>query len=457
MSLKLSNSMAYQSPDLMMFGSALKPVRVRCGMAIGGGAVIPEIVPHPRLGSEQNLKTLLREFERANGDALEQCILLGFPGIIIENEHVSQMTQNPDWGKEIARQTAGQIDDYYDKYGLSAGYRATIADLRKPEVAHLRRSDRASLILEAFEACAEHADIISIESVGGKEISDHAIIRNDVTGMLFAQAVLGGRDMEWLWPQIVGIAKKRGCIAGGDTDCAQANVAMYLAGGFASKDVPHSLAALCRAMAAGRSLVAYECGATGPGKDCGYENPIIKAITGLPMSAEGKTSACAHLSLCGNVTAAVCDLWANEAVEYHEMFGGTTPAVFTEMLGYDAAMMNSSIALGFHKELQACMINSDRYRSPHGYILCPDIAWEIGKAIVENNDSMYSRAKAAALKCGQLMLSDARLRFTAYERDSLLGYMKELEALPDREGDFIDMCLKKYERVKAFKPASYEL
>jgi hypothetical protein len=28
-----------------------------------------------------------------------------------------------------------------------------------------------------------------------------------------------------------------------------------------------------------------------PGKDCGYENPILKAITGFPMAMEGKTSA----------------------------------------------------------------------------------------------------------------------------------------------------------------------
>lgn len=72
-----------------------------------------------------------------------------------------------------------------------------------------------------------------------------------------------------------GIAARHGAIPGGDTDCAQANTAMFMAGGLASKDVPHTLAALCRVIGAGRSLVAYECGAVGPGKDCGFENPII--------------------------------------------------------------------------------------------------------------------------------------------------------------------------------------
>jgi methanol---5-hydroxybenzimidazolylcobamide Co-methyltransferase len=455
--MKLTDSMAYGSPEEMMFGTAKYPVTTKRGLTIGGGQVIPELVPHPRPGSEKDIKSLLREFERANGDALERCVLVGHPTIVIENEHVFQMTHNAGWGMEIAAQTACQLDECLDKYGLKTAYRATIADIRKPDMVDMRNSDRTREVLESFEACAQYADIVSIESMGGKEIFDHSIIRNDITGLLFAQAVLGGRDMAWLWPRIVDIAGKHGCIAGGDTDCSQANTAMFMAGGFISKDVPHTLAALCRAISVSRSLVAYECGAVGPGKDCGYENPIIKAITGIPISTEGKTSACAHMDLCGNVMAAVCDLWANEAVEYHDMFGGSTSAVFAEILGYDAAAMNAAVELGFQKQYQACLINSDRYRSPHGFILCPDNAWTIGKAVVDNNESLYARGRAAAITCGELMLGDPRLVFTAFEKESLLGYMKELASLPDKEEDFIDICLKKFGRVKGFSPASYGL
>ena len=455
--MKLTDKMAYSSPEDMIFGTAQKPVKTKKGLIIGGGYVIPEIVPHPRPGSEKTIKTLLREFERANNDALERCVLTGHPHIVIENEHVFQMTYNAEWGMEIAEQTTRQIDEYMEKYGLQGAYRSTIADIRKPDMVNMRNCERLERMLEAFKACAKHADIISIESMGGKEISDYSIIRNDITGLLFAQAVLGGRDMEWLWTQIVDIGKKNNCIAGGDTDCAQANTAMFMAGGLISRDVPHTLAALCRAISAGGSLVAYECGATGPGKDCGYENPIIKAITGIPISTEGKTGACAHMDLCGNVMASVCDLWANEAVQYHEMFGGTTPAVFTEILGYDVAAMNSAIQLGYEKQYQSCLINSDRYRSPHGFMLCPDNAWAIGKTIVENNESFYSRARAAAIKCGELMMGDSQLKFTSYEMESLLGYMKEIESLPDKEENFIDMCLQKYSKIKGFRPESYGL
>lgn len=454
--MKLSSSMAYRNADDMMFGTALKPVKTKRGLVIGGGSVIPEVVPHPRPGSENTLATLLREYERANGDALERCVLVGHPALVIENEHVFQMTHNPKWGMEIAAQTAKQIDEYETKYGLKAANRSTIADIRKPDMVDLRDSDRTQAIIESFEACAKYADIISIESIGGKEIFDHSIIRSDIMGLLFA-TVLKCRDMQWLWPQIVEIAEKNNCVAGGDTDCSQANTAMFMAGGMISKDIPHTLSALCRAMGACNTLVAVECGATGPGKDCAYENPIIKAITGIPISTEGKTSACAHMDLCGNVIAAVCDLWSNEAVEYHDMFGGTTPAVFTEILGYDVAAMNTSLLLGYQYEYQACLVNSDRYRSPDGFVLCPDNAWEIGRAIVDNNESLYARARCAATRCGELMLADPHLRFTAFEKESLLGYMKEIESLPDTEEDFLDACLQKYSKVKSLRQASYGL
>lgn len=455
--MKLSDSMAYGSPQEMMFGFAQKPVTTRRGLVIGGGSVIAEIVPHPRPGSEKTLHDLLREFERANGDALERCVSIGAPCLVLENEHVFQMTNDPHWGMEIAAQTARQIDEYAERYGLEVAYRATIADLRKPDMVNIRDSERTRKVLEAFDACARYADIISIESIGGKEIFDHCIIRNDITGLLFAQGVLGSRDMAWLWPQIVAIAEAQGALPGGDTDCAQANTAMFMAGGFISKDVPHSLAALSRAIASARSLVAYECGATGPGKDCAYENPIIKAVTGLPMSMEGKSCACAHSSLCGNVMAAVCDLWSNEAVEYHRLFGGSTPAVFAEILSYDVASMNVAIALGHQREYQACLVASDRYRSLHGFILSPDNAWAIGKALVDNNESHYARARAAAMTCGELMLGDPQLRFTEYEKEALLGYMRELEALPAAEEDFISLCLDKYRQVKGFLPEAYGL
>jgi methanol--5-hydroxybenzimidazolylcobamide Co-methyltransferase len=139
------------------------------------------------------------------------------------------------------------------------------------------------------------------------------------------------------------------------------------------------------------------------------------------------------------------------------MFGGSTSAVFTEILSYDVALMNAAIAQGYQQEYQASLAASDRYRSMHGFILCPDNAWAIGKALVDNSDNYYTRARAAAMTCGELMLTDPQLRFTTFEKESLLGYMKEMEALPAKEEDFIDLCLDKYRHVSGFMPQAYGL
>jgi methanol--5-hydroxybenzimidazolylcobamide Co-methyltransferase len=458
MARKKITKMAYGSGAEMMFGTAKHPVSTKRGIEIGGGFVHPEVVPHPRPGSEKTMKTLLREYEKANGDALERMVIVGHPTLQIENEHVFQMTHNPKWGGEIAAQTAKQMDDYLEKYGLKASYRSTPADLRKPDMVNMRDSDYTREIIESFEECSKYADVVSIESMGGKEIFDHAIIRNDIGGILFGIGVLGAIDMEWMWNQIVAICKKNNCIPGGDTNCSEANTAMFMAGGMTSKDVPHVIAALARAVAASRTLVAYECGATGPTKDCAYEDPIIKAMSGVPISTEGKTSACAHSDLAGNLIMAVCDLWSNEAVEYHDMFGATTTSVFAEILGYDVAMLNTSIKLGYQEQMKEILVTSDKYRDSHSLIVAPDNAWEVGNAIVGNRaTSNYASARAGAMKAGEIILADAQMKLTALEKDALEKAMKDMEALPDAEGDFIDQCLAKYKDVKGFNPGSYGL
>jgi methanol--5-hydroxybenzimidazolylcobamide Co-methyltransferase len=345
-----------------------------------------------------------------------------------------------------------------EKYGLKAAYRSTPADLRKPDMHHMRESDYTMEIIETFKEVSKYADVVSIESMGGKEIFDHAIIRNDIAGILFGIGVLGAIDMEWMWDQIVAICKENNCIAGGDTNCSEANTAMFMAGGMTSKDVPHVMAALARAISAARTMVAYECGATGPTKDCAYEDPIIKAMTGVPISTEGKASACAHSDLASNIIMAVCDLWSNEAVEYHDMFGATTTSVFAEILGYDCAILNTALELGHQEAVKEILVNSDMYRDSHSLIIAPDNAWEIGNAIVSNRaTSNYASARAGAIKAGEIIQNDPKMKLTALEKDALNKAMKDLDALPDAEGDFIDQCLAKYKDVHGFNPASYGL
>ena len=98
------------------------------------------------------------------------------------------------------------------------------------------------------------------------------------------------------------------------------------------------------------------------------------------------------------------------------------------------------------------------YRDSHSLILAPDNAWKVGNAIVSNRGKgNYLSARAGAIKAGEIILGDSKMKLTTLEKDALTKAMKDLKALPDNEGNFIDMCLKKYKDVKGFNPKSYGL
>jgi len=125
----------------------------------------------------------------------------------------------------------------------------------------------------------------------------------DLRGIVFALGVLGAREMEFLWGNMVGICRKTNIVPSGDTACGFANTAMVLA---EQEMIPRLFAAVVRVASVPRSLVAYEMGAVGPSKDCAYEGPYMKAIAGVPISMEGRSAACSHLSPVGNIAQAVC-------------------------------------------------------------------------------------------------------------------------------------------------------
>jgi methanol---5-hydroxybenzimidazolylcobamide Co-methyltransferase len=94
----------------------------------------------------------------------------------------------------------------------------------------MRSSPRLGGMLELFERLAlAGGDFLSIESTGGKELHDDALLYCDVKGVVFALAVLGVRDMGFLWKKIVDVARKAGVRAGGDTASGFANTAIVLA------------------------------------------------------------------------------------------------------------------------------------------------------------------------------------------------------------------------------------
>ncbi len=466
-SIKRYTKMEYKNADELVFGEAKYPVTYGLGQKAGAGRVIPEINFAPRPGAEKNPETLRREYvDYIAKDILDRAVTLGFPAVQLENEHIYQMVNDPK--KFELPVVVGQkelMEKYHDEYGIALSSRHTIADPRLAEKGLLPKMDKThnypEKVIEAAEVAAENgADVISIESMGGKEVSDYAIMNGDIKAWLFGIGYLGSLDMEWLWPQLVDICKKNKIIAGGDTNCAGANTSMFMAGGYLDKDVARTFAAVTRAIASARTLIAYEAGATGPGKDCAYEGPILKAISGKPSAQEGKGAQCAHADLMGNLMAHTCDLWSNESVEYHPEFGGSSVACWLGVLGYEAALMTTAKQTKQDKVLRDLYVAADRYRSPEGFTLCHDNAFEIGKVIVENGNDIYLRSKAAGEKAAELIDAankKGQLRLNKMEKDTLAKIQTDLASLPDNQDKFVDWALKTYKDVPNFNPKNYGL
>lgn len=448
------------NPEELVFGLSKHPLEYGFGVRIGRGEVVPEIKYAPRPGTESSIERLKSEYMNITNEVLDRAVNLGLPSIQLETEYVAQMTYKPEWGEEILRVQRDILEHYHDEYGIRCALRATVGDVRTAENG-LRTGEYYSNVIESFEKAAKQAHLISIESIGGKEVFNHALIRSDVKGVVFAVSVLASLDMQFLWKEISDIAQRAGIIAAGDSDCAHSNTAMQLAGGMLGKELPHSMAAFVRAIGAARSLVAYEQGAVGPGKDCGFENVIIKAITGYPMSFEGKSSACADSTLMGNIAGAACDLWSNESVQQGELFGGTTPQVFTEILGYDCALFNSAIKMGRQKALRDILVASDKYRDPQSLVLAPDSACSIGDAVVEGRGDFYSRGLGAGKRALQIVneaFKNGSLKLPTLESKFLGSLTHDVDNMPTEEGDFIEKMTKDFADAGiGFRAMNYDL
>ena len=430
-------------------------------MVIGGGRVYPELnftLPNMTINAD-TMPRIIGHYEEIIEGALRRAVELESEGVVIEFETLPPMTEFPEWGLSIVRVLLKGMEKFANSHGLKSVLRVTPNDnrefIRPPVMRSGYYLDRMHQLFES--AAAEGAELLSIESVGGKELHDDALISGDIASVIFSLCCAGVRDMRFLWSNIHEIASRQGAIAAGDTACGFGNTAMVLA---EQKMIPRVFAAVVRAVSAVRSLVAYECGAVGPGKDCGYENPFLKAITGFPMAMEGKASSCAHLSPLGNITAATCDTWSNESVQNIKLLGGMAPTVCMEQLIYDCRMMNEAIKDG--KEgiatYQRWAVRSDAGLDPQAYILTPHNVIRIAGAIVAS-ENHYRAGCAAALEAIAVLKEGSEsgcLHIIERERNWLETMADSIADLPTGEDDFIADQLATVDREK-FSPAEYGL
>lgn len=436
--------------DDLVFGRCPRPLHVG-GLVIGGGIVYPELnftLP-PMAVTEATMPEVRDEYRQMADEACSRAAALQVPGLVLELELLPELTREPEWGAEITAILRERLDAHRASRGLVSALRVTPSDLRdfvRPPL--MRTGEEWKHMMRSFDLCAHAgADMLAIESTGGKEIHDDALLNGDLPGALFALGVLGCRDMAFLWDVIVDVAKRRHVIAAGDTACGFGNTAMMLAG---SGYIPRVWAAVIRVMTVPRSLVAYERGAVGPSKDCAYEGPFLKAITGYPIAMEGAEAACAHPSPVGNIAKAAADLWSNESVQNVKLLGGMAPTVSMEQLAYATRLMNVASANDKAVELRDWLVESDAALDPQAYVLRPDVVLELAAEIVAE-PTPYLRTRRAALAALQALrgaAGEAALALSRAEQRWLTRLSEQAEQLPEDEDSFIDQAVGQIDRRK---------
>jgi methanol--5-hydroxybenzimidazolylcobamide Co-methyltransferase len=438
-----ADTLAVPNASDLVFGTAPRPVSLAPGITLGVGTTFPEInymLPHGTKVCAETLDDVVGLYRKMAEESLQRAFELSMPALVIEIELVYELTLHPEWGAQVMAATR-EVMEAYETKGVHSALRATIADIRERcRPPRNRTSEETDIVLASFTQCAPYADVLSIESTGGKEISDDAILQCDPAGALFAMGELASRDMAFLWERIVQISAEHDCIPGGDTACGFANTAMQLA---RKGMIPTVFAAFMRALGASRSLVAVEQGAVGPTKDCGYEGPVLKAITGIPIAMEGKSAACAHSSHLGNVAMCCCDLWSNESVPYTQLFGGTTPEVMLEQLWYDCKLMNEATANGTAHVLRDTLVASDVRDSAEALMLSPESTLRLARAI-GSTEAYGPRTVCAARESIAIMkeaVAEGALTVPDVERawlERLETGVDQYDALGEAVGEYVD-------------------
>ncbi len=454
----MNNTMAIGTLNEFLYGKTPNPVRCGRDLALGAGTVVPEInftLP-PIDINESSWDKVRGHYQEMITGVLQRAVELEAPGVLVEFETLPDMTNRPEWGLELTRLLADAMDEAQDKHGLKSALRFTPNDVREFVRPPLMRQGKYWEAMKTIfaGAGAAGADLISIESTGGKELCDDALVNGDLRKAIFSLGVLGARDMKFLWEHIVAECTRQNIVPAGDSACGFANTAMVLAD---KKMIPTVFAAVVRAASVPRTLVAMTAGAIGPSKDCAYEGPFLKALTGIPISMEGKSAACAHMSPVGNIAMAVCDCWSNESVQDVQLLSGKAPVVSMEQLVYDCRLMNTAAKTeGGARQLRDWLTDSDAPIDAQAYILRPDVVLRISEKIAQSNDPYEQTLLASEAAINELRDGIENKKVSVAEREKPWIDIMEmaLEDMPRTESALIEEMLAEPDADK-FLPEEY--
>jgi methanol--5-hydroxybenzimidazolylcobamide Co-methyltransferase len=183
------HALAISNLDDFIFGSCPNPVKLENGLVIGGGEVYPELnftLPGMSI-SPQTMEAVRAQYTQMITDACKRAVELYSPGLVVEFELLPELTQVPEWGAEITRILSDTLRETQAKHGIKTALRVTPNDIRefsRPPL--MRQGVHYDNMLRSFELCARNgADFFSIESTGGKEVHDEAILNGNLPLSVF--------------------------------------------------------------------------------------------------------------------------------------------------------------------------------------------------------------------------------------------------------------------------------
>ncbi len=181
---QLYSTLAFPDPQDIVFGQASRPVSCGFGLTIGAGQVFPEVnFTLPVIDViPANWGQVCGHYDEMARNILKRAVALQVPGLVLEFELLPAMTEQPEWGAEITALLHRQLRAASDKSGLKCALRVTSTDIRDQGKHPLLRSGPAwEKLRQSFELCRDAgADILSIESVGGKEVHDQALMYGNI-------------------------------------------------------------------------------------------------------------------------------------------------------------------------------------------------------------------------------------------------------------------------------------
>src|SRR5690606_9954703 len=162
--------------------------------------------------SADTMPEIRKQYTQMIEGVCKRAVELQAPGLVVEFELLPELTLTPEWGAEITAILRATLDRYAAQEGLLCALRVTPNDIREfARPPRMRSGEYWEKMVRSFESCAAAgADLLSIESTGGKEIHDDALLYGDLPAVVFALGVLASRDMAHLWDMIVEVADRHG-------------------------------------------------------------------------------------------------------------------------------------------------------------------------------------------------------------------------------------------------------